>query len=74
MVTNKRQKIDEECQGITVIDSGISPQEFFNDYVISRQPVKFSNLINDDNWRGDKWTNDVLREKSGMYVCMYICM
>jgi hypothetical protein len=73
MVTNKRQKIDEDCQGISVIDSEINPLDFFNDYVSSRKPVKFSDLIKDESWKGDKWTNDVLREKSGIEIIVYMC-
>jgi hypothetical protein len=82
MVTNTRQKIDEHYKGISVIDSEIDPLDFFNDYVSSRKPVKFSNIIKDESWKGDKWTNDILREKSGIeiivcrchssiFVCMY---
>lgn len=63
MPQTKRQR--REVETIAVVDAGIAPSKFFEEYVLPRRPVKFSNLIDDDEWKGDQWSNKVLRERSG---------
>ena len=63
MGDHKRRKL--EVDQIAVVAAEISPQEFFEQFVVSRTPAKFSNIINDSNWKGSEWTNEALREKSG---------
>jgi Cupin-like domain len=59
----KRQR--RELATVPIIDANICPENFFNSYVLQRAPVKFNTLITDKSWKGDKWTNKILRERSG---------
>lgn len=59
----KRQR--RELETVPIVDANISPENFFSSYVMKRAPVKFNTLIMDESWKGDKWTNKILREKSG---------
>lgn len=66
MQERKRQK--RECSKIAEVDGRISPEDFFERFVLPRTPVKFSSLIDDVNWNGRNWSNKLLREKSGHAV------
>lgn len=66
MPDSKRQK--REVNGIPVEDGHLDPKTFFCEYVAKRNPVKFSSLINDESWKGDKWSNKYMRQKSGQVL------
>jgi hypothetical protein len=59
----KKQRLGLE--DIAVADASLDPLEFFSGYVSTRKPLKFNNLIRDEAWKGEQWTNKVFREKSG---------
>jgi hypothetical protein len=51
---------------LSIISASIKPKLFYQDYVSKRLPVKISNHIIDKQWKGKLWTNDYLRDKSGL--------
>lgn len=59
----KKQR--REVEKLAVVDAHISPVDFFQQFILPRNPVKFSSLINDKLWNGTNWSNQLLREKSG---------
>ncbi len=53
---------------VTTIDRispDTSPQVFFENYIAKRKPVIIQGAIQDDQWKGEKWTNTYLRENAG---------
>lgn len=44
--------------------SDLSPDDFFNNFVAPRKPVLMDGcLAKSEGWRGDRWTNQYLRDK-----------
>lgn len=44
--------------------SDLSPDDFFNNFVALRKPVLMDGcLAKNEGWRGDRWTNQYLRDK-----------
>ena len=58
----------EEEESRATVDE-ISPdfdeQDFFEQYVRCRLPVRINGLLEDADWKGGVWNNSYLREKSG---------
>eukprot|EP00903_Cladosiphon_okamuranus_P005482 g5466.t2 len=50
----------------TVQYSDLTPNDFFNNFVGARKPVLVDGcLAKSEGWRGDRWTNQYLRDKAG---------
>ena len=62
---NKRPR--EETSGATVdaISPDFDAEDFYEQYVRNRMPVRINGLLQDREWKGEMWSNDYLREKSG---------
>lgn len=44
--------------------SDLSPYDFFKNFVAPRKPVLMDGcLAQSEGWRGDRWTNQYLRDK-----------
>lgn len=67
MDSSKRRKISDDSQNkIALLNSDITPLDFFYGFITKRSPAKFTNFINDSNWKvHTKWTNEYLCEKVG---------
>jgi hypothetical protein len=50
---------------LSTISAEIPPEEFFQKYIATRKPVKFSNQLQDQPWNVNCWTNQYLKEKAG---------
>ena len=58
---------EEEVSRATVdeISPDFDEQDFFDQYVRCRLPVRINGLLEDADWKGGAWDNSYLREKSG---------
>jgi hypothetical protein len=50
---------------VSILEPNVDSRTFFNDHVKSRIAAKFNGVINDEGWKGNLWSNDYLRSKSG---------
>lgn len=52
---------------LDVITEDITPEIFYDKYVLKRTPCAFRHTRIDDQWHGDRWNNSYLQEHCGNY-------
>jgi len=45
------------------VEKGATPEHFWTEFVSKRLPAKFDSMIEDTEWKGQKWSNAYLRAK-----------